>query len=251
MRFSTLALLGLVSTGFASEMERLMEMKTAERQAMRSRGDFAKGKHARREKEKCRNGKAGEYACDNVDMLDFISHEEMGSTTREGNDVWGWTSPDGREFGAVGQTDGTAFIEVRPNGELTYLGRLPTQTMSSLWRDMKVIDGYCYIGSEAPGHGLQVFDMRKLLSIKLNGRDASGPVTFNTAMDLTAWFRGFDSSRNIVAHEAAKMIYAVGTRRRTTCQGGLFMVDVSDPSNLTSPGCANQDGYVHDAQCSL
>ncbi|EON68990.1 hypothetical protein W97_08248 [Coniosporium apollinis CBS 100218] len=249
MRFSTLALLGLVGTAFASEMDLLMEMKTAEREAMRSRGDFAKGKHARREKEKCKDGRAGEYACDNVDMLDFISHEEMGSTTREGNDVWGWTSPNGREFGAVGQTDGTAFVEVRPNGELTYLGRLPTQTVPSLWRDMKVIDGYCYIGSEAPGHGLQVFDMRKLLSIKLNGNDASGPVTFNIATDLTAWFRGFGSSHNIVAHEEAKMIYAVGTGRRTPCQGGLFMVDVSDPANPTSPGCANQDGYVHDAQC--
>lgn len=27
------------------------------------------------------------------------------------------------------------------------------------------------------------------------------------------------------------------------------MVDVSDPANPTSPGCAGQDGYVHDAQC--
>lgn len=27
---------------------------------------------------------------------------------------------------------------------------------------MKVIDGYVYIGSEAPGHGMQVFDMRKV-----------------------------------------------------------------------------------------
>lgn len=93
MRFSTLALLGLVGTAFASEMDLLMEMKTAERAAMRSRGDFAKGKHARREKEKCKDGRAGEYACDNVDMLDFISHEEMGSTTREGNDVWGESIP--------------------------------------------------------------------------------------------------------------------------------------------------------------
>lgn len=30
---------------------------------------------------------------------------------------------------------------------------------------MKVIDGYCYIGSEAAGHGLQVFDMRKVMNV--------------------------------------------------------------------------------------
>ena len=74
----------------------------------------------------------------------------------------GWTSPDGREFVAVGQTDGTAFVEVKRNGRLEYKGRLPTQTEPIVWRDMKVIDGYVYIGSEAPGHGLQVFDMRKV-----------------------------------------------------------------------------------------
>lgn len=74
----------------------------------------------------------------------------------------GWTSPDGREFGAVGQSDGTAFVEILKNGRLEYKGRLPTQTNPIIWRDMKVIDGYVYIGSEAEGHGLQVFDMRKV-----------------------------------------------------------------------------------------
>lgn len=45
------------------------------------------------------------------------------------------------------------------------------------------------------------------------------------------------------------MIYAVGTGRNTPCKGGLFMLDVSNPAKPVSPGCVNQDGYVHDAQC--
>ena len=76
----------------------------------------------------------------------------------------GWTSSNGREFGVVGQTDGTAFVEVLEDGSIKYLGRLPTQTENSLWRDMKVLDGYAYIGSEATNHGLQVFDLRKVSS---------------------------------------------------------------------------------------
>lgn len=44
------------------------------------------------------------------------------------------------------------------------------------------------------------------------------------------------------------MIYAVGTARNLSCAGGLWMVDVSDPANPTSPGCANEDGYVHDGR---
>lgn len=62
----------------------------------------------------------------------------------------------------MGQTDGTAFVEVLKDGSLVYKGRLPTQTTNIVWRDMKVIDGYMYIGAESPGHGLQVFDMRKV-----------------------------------------------------------------------------------------
>ena len=76
----------------------------------------------------------------------------------------GWTSEDGREFGAVGQVDGTAFVEIIKDGQLEYKGRLASQTDPSTWRDMKVIDGYVYIGSEAASHGLQVFDMRKVSS---------------------------------------------------------------------------------------
>lgn len=53
----------------------------------------------------------------------------------------GWTAPGGREFLAVGQTDGTAFVEIGPQGGISYIGRLPTQTINSLWRDIKVING--------------------------------------------------------------------------------------------------------------
>jgi hypothetical protein len=32
----------------------------------------------------------------------------------------------------------------------------------SVWRDIKVIGDHAYIGSEAPGHGLQIFDLNKV-----------------------------------------------------------------------------------------
>ncbi|KAL8997967.1 MAG: hypothetical protein Q9169_002889 [Polycauliona sp. 2 TL-2023] len=247
MKVPTLLTLGLAASAHAQvEMDRLMRLKTDHWNAMRAQGAFNRYDNARlgaATPVPCVNGKSGPYSCDKVDMLSFLSHSQMGSSTKEGNDIWGWTSPDGREFGAVGQTDGTAFVEIRKGGALKYLGRLPTQTVSSPWRDMKVLNGYAYIGSEAADHGLQVFDMRKLLSIR------GAPKTFNTTTDLTAWYRGFGSSHNIVAHEEKNMIYAVGTSRSSSCKGGLFMLDVRNPAEPVSPGCVSQDGYVHDAQC--
>ncbi|KFY00288.1 hypothetical protein O988_03392 [Pseudogymnoascus sp. VKM F-3808] len=227
-------------------MERLMDMKVSSREKLRNDGYFKSGKFkSSKHSTACVNGKAGEYSCNGVDLQAFVSHEDLGSVAKEGNDLWGWTSDDGREFGAIGQSDGTAFVEVVEDGQIKYLGRLPVQTVDSIWRDIKVIDGYAYIGSEAAGYGLQVFDLRKLLTVE------GEPKVFDVAKDLTAWFKGFGSSHNIVAHEEANMIYAVGTARNSTCKGGLFMVDVSDPANPTSPGCASEDGYVHDAQCVI
>lgn len=41
----------------------------------------------------CQNGKAGEYECDNVDLLSFVSVEDLGCGG-DLNDIWGWTDPE-------------------------------------------------------------------------------------------------------------------------------------------------------------
>jgi hypothetical protein len=118
----------------------------------------------------CIDGYAGSevnntYSCNNLDLYSFTPHANMGSTDLIGNDIWGWAhTSDGvtREFGLVAQMDGTAFVEILPSGQIAYLGRLPTQSVSSLWRDIKVIGHYAYIGSEAIDHGIQVFDLLKV-----------------------------------------------------------------------------------------
>ncbi|KAI9375532.1 hypothetical protein BJX61DRAFT_117357 [Aspergillus egyptiacus] len=251
MKFSAVSLLSLACAATASHsgaesMEHLMTLKTLSRERARANGWLDANRYPNQKRTKCKGGKAGEYSCNNVDLQAFLSHQSMGSATREGNDIWGWTSADGREFGIVGQTDGVAFVEVKKDGSLDYVGRLGTQTEPSNWRDMKVVKDHVYIGSEAPGHGLQVFDLNKLLSTS-----AQNPTVFSIETDLTAWYQGFGSSHNVVGHDEANMIYAVGTSRQLTCAGGLWMVDVSDPANPVSPGCANEDGYVHDAQCVI
>lgn len=242
---SALAAAALAGTATAESMAVLRQLKLETWEAEAKEGAFDLDRYAPlMASTPCVNGQAGEYQCNNVDMVDFLRHQDMGSATRTGNDVWGWTSADGREFGAVGQTDGTAFVEVLSDGSLVYLGRLGTQTSNSSWRDMKVIGDHVYIGSEAARHGLQIFDLKKLLDI-----NPSSPRVFSTSSDLTAHFSGFGNSHNIVAHEEANMIYAVGATSASTCRGGLYMVDVSDPARPSSPGCLSAGGYVHDAQC--
>lgn len=58
------------------------------------------------------------------------------------------------------------------------------------------------------------------------------------------------STHNVVANDELNYVVAVGAApRNTSCAGGLIFIDMKDPSKPTTPGCAAQDGYVHDAQC--
>ncbi|KAI5359689.1 Putative choice-of-anchor B domain-containing protein [Septoria linicola] len=246
-----------------AKMDRLMQLKEQTWSRARAEGVFGGSKLYKKitSFRPCINGVSGlrgedQYKCSNVDMHGFLSHEDLGSKSMVGNDVWGWVSPSGREFGIVGQTDGVGFVEVNKlTGSLDYIGRLDTQTPNQIvsWRDMKVIDNHVYIGAESNNHGLQIFDLRKLEQVKGRLNPFWKPKVFSTTSDVKL-FTGFGASHNIVADTDRKIIYAAGGRsgpnsRNTPCAGGLFIVDVKDPNNPTSPGCTGQDGYVHDAQC--
>lgn len=103
---------------------------------------------------------------------------------------------------------------------------------------------YAYIGAEAKNHGIQIFDLRKLLDPAL----ATQPKTFNTSTDITL-FRGkgqrLGSSHNMVQHPSGNMIIAVG---QDACKGGPYFIDVTDPLHPVDRGCFGDENYTHDAQ---
>jgi choice-of-anchor B domain-containing protein len=230
----------------AVSMSSLKQRKLDQHAKDLAAGAFDLDAYAEVKNQPCVDGKAGEYLCNKIDLVHFLRHQDTQSQARVGNDIWGWTSSTGREFGLVGQADGTAFVEVLADGTLRYVGRLPTQTDDSSWRDIKVIGNHAYIGSEAPDHGLQIFDLNKLLTA-----DPENPPVFSLRRDLAARFTGFGSSHNLVANEETQTIFAVGTETALKCRGGLWMVDVSNPRRPQDAGCVSSDGYVHDAQCVI
>lgn len=188
-------------------------------------------------REECVNGSADGFPCLNIDLLELFSPGDLGGSV--GNDIWGWTDPlDGKEYALMGLNNGTAFVDISDPEDSVHLGTLPTHTSSSTWRDIKVYNNHAFIVSEAGGHGIQIFDLTLLRNV------ASPPETFSN----TAHYSGFGSAHNIVINEDSGFAYGVGA---TTCNGGLSMVDISDPLNPTDAGCFSSDGYTHDAQCVI
>jgi choice-of-anchor B domain-containing protein len=184
----------------------------------------------------CSGGFAGDYPCSNIDLLSHLPLSVFGSTSA--NDIWGWMdSSSGREFALLGLKDGTGMVEITDPVSPVYLGKLPTHTVESSWRDIKVYLNHAFIVSEASGHGMQVFDLSQLLSL------SSWPVTFNE----TAFYDDVGDAHNIVINEATGFAFIVGGTNG--CSGGLHMVNISNPISPIFAGCYGGDGYVHDAHC--
>jgi choice-of-anchor B domain-containing protein len=184
----------------------------------------------------CVSNMAGSYTCSNMDLLSFLPLSTIGGG--EGNDIWGWTGCNGREFALMGRTNGTSFVEITDPVNPVYLGNLPPHTGNSTWRDIKTYADHAFIVSEAGSHGMQVFDLTQLCSI------TAPPVTFSE----TTHYNGFGNAHNLVINEDSGYAYGVGTN---TCSGGLHMVNIQNPLSPGNAGCYSGDGYTHDAQCVI
>jgi choice-of-anchor B domain-containing protein len=186
--------------------------------------------------EPCSAGSAGEFACDGISLHKRVPLETMGAT--QGNDLWGWADPiTGDEYALMGLTNGTAFVKVTSPENPVFLGRLPTATVESAWRDIKVYKNHAYVVADAAGqHGMQVFDLTRL-------RGATGAQTF--VADVV--YGEFGSAHNIAVDEATGFAYAVGTN---TCGGGLHIIDIRIPINPMFAGC-HATVVTHDTQCVI
>ncbi|MEN0050596.1 MAG: choice-of-anchor B family protein [Bacteroidota bacterium] len=187
----------------------------------------------------CVNDTAGVYPCNQINLQGQLTLSELGATG-DGNDIWGWTdTTTGKEYALVGLNNGTAFVDVSDPTNPIRLGNLPTNSSNSSWRDIKVVDNYAYIVSEASNHGMQVFDLTRLRNVN------NPPVTFTNDGILN--FGSIQRAHNIVANEEAGFVYLVGTS--SYGNGGITTVDISDPSNPSVISNYGSDGYSHDALC--
>ncbi len=214
----------------------------------------------------CRNGMAGDYPCDGLDLVSKLGVHEIGARSAFSgstdssaeslvSDLWGWTDPVTRtEWALVGHSSGTSFVSLRNPSKPMHAGVLPMTTGAdpSDWRDIKVYKDHAFIVADGAGpHGMQVFDLTQLRRI------GNAPGRSPPAFSESAHYDNIASAHNIVINEATGFAYAVGSNSGgETCGGGLHMIDIRDPLNPAFAGCfadANtgfaQTGYTHDAMC--
>jgi len=196
---------------------------------------------------RCEDGMAEIFPCHKVDLASFLPLSELGGSIWA-NDVWGWTDPQtGNEYALVSTFEGTAFVDITDAYDPTYLGLLPSEKpgdFGNIWGDIKTYDNHAFIGAEADGYGIQVFDLTRL-------RGVTEAQSWNT----DAHIDGVGQSHNVAINEDSATLYVIGSTSGVTAPGcadvggGPIMYDLSDPGNPELVGCYGGDGYTHDIQC--
>ncbi len=202
----------------------------------------------------CADGIAGQFDCGNVDLLSYMTVEDLGGSDGvQANDVWGWVDPEtNREYALVGRTNGTSFVDITDPANPVLKGDLPLTEGANPapWRDIKVYANHAFIVADNAGeHGMQVFDLTHLR------QESYSPVTYTE----DALYTGIASAHNVVINEDTGFAYAVGSSGGgKTCGGGLHMVNIQNPLSPEFAGCfadvntgRQGTGYSHDAQCVI
>ena len=192
----------------------------------------------------CENGMADVYPCNGYDLMSYLSLQDLtpegvNNGSIAGNDSWGWTDPTtNKEYALVGLNSHAAFVDISEPSLPVLLGVLPTATVNSSWRDIKVYQNHAFIVSEANGHGMQVFDLTRLRNV------ITPPETFTADTHFT----DFGKAHNIFINETSGYAYVVGTSRNGPSLGGALFITIQNPTLPASEGGFAAGGYSHDVQ---
>ena len=160
-------------------------------------------------------------------MLSWVSSSDMTGTPTNANDIWGYTSPSGREYAIVGLKIGTAFVEITDPVNPRVVGVISGST--SDWRDMAVYRSHAYSINES-NDGIQVIDLSRI---------DRGVISLVNEVTAAGLFRG----HNIYVNEDSGYAYVLGSN---IARGGLLAVDLSDPANPRLEPVNWEATYVHD-----
>ncbi|MCC6659784.1 MAG: choice-of-anchor B family protein [Phycisphaerales bacterium] len=167
-----------------------------------------------------------EFESHNVTLKSWIPLNAFGpGTSTSAADLWGYTSPSGREYALIGLERGYGFAEVTNPAGAQVVGYIPAPT--SLWHDIDVVGTYAYGGSEAGG-GIQIMDLSNI---------DSGTVTNVGSVVLN----GHSNTHTLLADRVNGFLYLCGSNL-----GGLVAVSVANPTQPQIVGQWNTGHYVHE-----
>ncbi len=140
---------------------------------------------------------------------------------------WGYVAPDGSEYALLGCNSGTSIVDITDSANIREIDYVPNLTSS--WHELKTYSHYAYIVSEAANSALQIIDLQYLP---------------DSARLVKTWsYPGYTKTHSI--SQSGHYLYLNGGN--SAANGGITIVDVSDPENPVKLGQWTSL-YVHDSR---
>ncbi|WP_172449292.1 choice-of-anchor B family protein [Bowmanella denitrificans] len=198
----------------------------------------------------CVDGRAGNYACNNVDLVGHLPLTALGNPS-SANDIWGHVDLNsGIEYALIGLANGVAVVSLADASAPVLVGRISGQ--STIWRDIKVYQyfdssagvwrAYAYATADGASEGLSIIDLNQLpAQVSLVKRQMLHGAAHNL------YISQLDYSLNIALGGHTPLLHISGASNRF---GALHGFSLANPTDLTldyaSPSASRSD-YSHDA----
>ncbi|MGB0715061.1 MAG: choice-of-anchor B family protein [Phycisphaerae bacterium] len=174
----------------------------------------------------------GGFAASGVSLVNLVPLADFPGEQTRGSDIWGYTSPSGRQYALVCFRKGMAVVEVTDPFSPSIVEYIDGGGIDQPWRDVKTYGEYAYVVTDGEGVGLQIVDLSQV---------DTGVVTLADTTDLGF---GMSTAHNIAINEESGFAYLCGGN---LASGGIVAVDLADPLNPVIVGSWDET-YVHDLQ---
>ena len=176
------------------------------------------------------------FVCFSQNSLNMSLLGEYDYPNSQGNDIWGWVSPDGSEYALVGLTDGFSVVNV--TDPLNPTEEFFIADLNSIWRDVKTWGHFAYVTTEEDA-GLLIVDLSDM-----SGNTYYHKTVFSNPNGSSV---EFTAAHNIYIDENG-IAYIFGASSNTSSfptNGAIFLDLTIDPINPIYVG-EWDDYYVHD-----
>lgn len=201
----------------------------------------------------CINNVAGDFECNNIDLLAHFPLGDFSSSPRAANDIWGHVDlNNGDEYAIIGLDNGVAVVNVTNPKEPVEVGTITGKT--DIWRDVKVYQyfdetlnlwrAYAYATLDGSTEYVTVIDLNHLPhSINLVQRNKAVTQAHNV------YISNIDHTLNIALPGTTPSLQLIGAN---TFSGAFQSYSLAEPENislLTSKSAGS--GYTHDGASLL
>ncbi|BDX06977.1 choice-of-anchor B family protein [Planctobacterium marinum] len=196
----------------------------------------------------CESGMAGEYTCNNIDLVSHVPLSEFEASAA--NDIWGHIDLNSNtEYAIIGLRNGVSVVSLADPSNPQVVGKITQQ--STTWRDIKVYQyfdtelerwqAYAYVTADSASVGLTILD--------LNNLPNEITVASTTRSDTAAhnvYISNVDYSFNTALNNEPGL-HILGQPQFNGAMRTYSLSNPTQPAAAYTPVLADASLYTHDA----